>query len=331
MDKINWGILSTAKIGVEKVIPALQKSQHGEVVAIASRSKDRARKAADQLGIATAYGSYEELLQDTRVDAIYNPLPNHLHVPWTIKALEAGKHVLCEKPIGLSAEEARELARKSRQYPDLKVMEAFMYRFHPQWQKAKQLINDGQIGTLRTIQSVFSYFNDDPDDIRNQPDIGGGGLMDIGCYNISLSRFIFGAEPIRLMGDIEFDPDLEIDRLASGIMEFEDGTSSFICGTQLAPDQGVTVYGTSGRIEIDIPFNMPPDEPATIWLYAGGDKEKITFDPADQYTLQGDAFASAILDDTDVPTPLDDAIANMAVIDAVFESDEKDAWIQMNR
>jgi predicted dehydrogenase len=268
------------------------------------------------------------LLQDAQIDAVYIPLPNHLHVPWTIKALEAGKHILCEKPIGLSAKEARQLQQKADQYPNIKVMEAFMYRFHPQWERARQLVNEGSIGTLRTIHSFFSYFNDDPDDIRNKPDIGGGGLMDIGCYNISLSRYLFNAEPARATGHIELDPDFKVDRLASAIMEFEAGTATFTCSTQLARGQGVTICGTSGHIEIETPFNMPPDQPATIWLYSAGDKEKITLDAANQYTLQGDAFARAILDDTEVPTPLNDAIHNMTVIDAVFKSAEKSCWVE---
>jgi predicted dehydrogenase len=329
MNKIQWGILSTAKIGVEKVIPALQKSQYGEVSALASRSGQRAQQVADRLDISTAFDSYEELLAASDVDAIYIPLPNHLHVPWTIKALEAGKHVLCEKPIALSAAEARKLADEAAQYPDLKVMEAFMYRFHPQWKKVRQLVHGGSIGKLKTIHSVFTYYNDDPDNIRNKPDIGGGGLMDIGCYNISLSRYLFGDEPARVMGDIEFDPNFEVDRLASGIMGFEQGTATFTCGTQLSPDQQVTIYGTSGRIEIEVPFNMPLNKSAAIWLYSEGDKEKITLDPADQYSLQGDAFARAILDDTEVPTPLDDAIGNMRVIDSVFESAERECWVEV--
>jgi predicted dehydrogenase len=320
MDKIQWGILSTANIGVKKVIPALQQSRYGEVAAIASRSGESDREAADQLNISTAYASYEKLLQDAQIDAVYIPLPNHLHVPWAIKALEAGKHVLCEKPIGLSAAEARQLQQKAAQYPHLKVMEAFMYRFHPQWKNARQLIDEGSIGTLKTIHSFFSYFNNDPENVRNKPNIGGGGLMDIGCYNISLSRYLFDDEPKRVVGHLEFDPDFKVDRLASGIMKFGAGTATFTCATQLNPDQRVTIYGTSGRIEIDIPFNMPPDQPATIWVHSGDDKEKIIVDPANQFTLEGDAFARAILDDTDVPTPLDDAVHNMDVIDSIFES-----------
>ena len=330
MDTSRWGILSTAKIGIEKVIPALQKSEYGVVTAIASRSAERARKTADKLAIETVHGSYQELLDDPNIDAVYNPLPNHLHVPWSIKALEAGKHVLCEKPIGLSVDEARKLLEADQKYSDLKLMEAFMYRFHPQWIKAKQLVKKGRIGTLKTIQSVFSYYNDDPENIRNKPAMGGGGLMDIGCYNISLSRHIFEEEPKGVVGDIEFDPEFGVDRMASGIMHFQSGTATFTCSTQLAPDQGVTIHGTSGRIEIEIPFNMPPDKSAVVWLYTGERKEEITFEPSDQYTLQGDAFARAILDDTPVLYSLEDAIGNMKVIEALFKSAEQNQWVDMS-
>lgn len=331
MEQIRWGILSTAKIGRTKVIPALQKSTLGSVEAIASRSADRARAVAKELDIPRAHGSYEALLADNEIDAVYNPLPNHLHVPWSIRALEAGKHVLCEKPIGLSAEEGRDLVRASRSFPKLKVMEAFMYRFHPQWIRARQLVREQRIGALRAVHSVFSYFKTDPDDIRNKPAMGGGGVMDVGCYNISLSRYLFGSEPMRVVGDMEFDPDLGIDRMASGIMDFEEGQATFTCGTQLAEEQAVVIYGSAGRIEFELPFTMPPDRPAVIWVSRRdtGAREKITFEPSDQYTLQCDAFARAVMGGTPVPNPLDDAIANMEVVEALFKSDKEGRWIHM--
>lgn len=327
MDKVQFGVLSTAKIGTEKVIPAMQGGERCEIAAISSRSIDRAERAAQKLGIGSAYGSYEALLADPDIDAIYNPLPNHLHVPWTIKALEAGKHVLCEKPIGLSSEEAQQLADEAASYPNLKVMEAFMYRFHPQWKKAKALVDEGAIGELRTINSVFSYFNDDPENIRNKPDLGGGAMMDIGCYCLSLSRFIFEEEPERVNSMVEFDPDFGTDRLASGILDFGNGTSTFTCSTQLVPDQGVSIFGTEGKIEIEIPFNAPSDNPTRLWLTQNGETEELQFEICDQYTLQGDAFANAVLEDTGVPTLLSDAVNNMKAIEAVFESAEKDSWI----
>jgi predicted dehydrogenase len=329
-DKIRWGVLSTAKIGREKVIPAIQRSQLGVVTAIASRALARAKLQAGQLGIEKAYGSYQELLADRNVDAVYIPLPNHLHVRWSMRALSAKKHVLCEKPIGLNVSEAEQLAGAAAAHPKLKVMEAFMYRFHPQWQAARQFVREGRIGALRTIHTHFSYFNDDPQNIRNQADIGGGALMDIGCYPISLSRFIFDAEPQRVFGHIELDPTLKIDRLVSATLEFFQGTATFTCSTQLVPHQRVKIFGTSGRIEIEIPFNAPPDHPCRLWLQIGTKPgtpiEEVAFDACDQYTLQADAFASAIQSDTPVPAPLADAIANMHVIERVQSSAKRSAW-----
>jgi predicted dehydrogenase len=327
MTKIRWGVLSTANIGVAKVLPAMQRSALCDVTAIASRDLAKAQATAKQLGIPKAYGSYEELLADPEIDAIYNPLPNHLHVPWSIKAIEAGKHVLCEKPIALTTVEAQTLADAAKQHPQLKVMEAFMYRHHPQWQRARQIVSAGGIGALRTIQSFFSYYNDDPSNIRNQADIGGGGLMDIGCYNISISRFIFDAEPQRVCGIVEYDPQLKTDRLASGMLDFGRGTATFTCSTQLASYQRVNIFGDTGRIEIEIPFNAPPDRPCKIWHQHAGTTDEIVFDVCDQYTLQGDALARAILDDTPVPTPIEDAVANMAVIEALVRSAKSGAWV----
>lgn len=326
MNKLRIGVLSTAKIGLKKVIPAMQRGRLTTVTAIASRDAARAQAAARELGIPKAYGTYEALLLDPDVDAIYNPLPNHGHVPWSIRAIEAGKHVLCEKPIGLTSAEAESLLAAARASPQLKVMEAFMYRHHPQWQAARAVVGEGTLGELRTVHSFFSYYNANPADVRNQADIGGGGLMDIGCYNISLSRFLFGAEPDRVMGIVEFDPTFGIDRMASGILDFGRGTATFTCSTQLASYQRVQVYGARGRMEIEIPFNAPNDRPCRLWIEAGGATREMAFPVVDQYTLQGDAFARAVLDDTPVPTPLEDAIANMRVIERVRRSAANGAW-----
>jgi len=326
MDKIRWGVLSTARIAREHVIPATQQSQRGTVTAIASRDLSRAKAVAAEFGIPKPYGSYKELLADRNVDAIYNPLPNHLHVPWSMRALRAGKHVLCEKPIGLSVAEAEELVAAAAAHPRLKIMEAFMYHFHPQWQAAQELVQRGSVGKLRTIQTFFSYFNDDPQNIRNQRDIGGGALMDIGCYGISLARFIYRAEPQRVLGILERDPKTGVDRLASAVLEFFQGTATFTCGTQLAPYQRMNIVGTTGRVEIEIPFNAPADRPQRIWLQQGTVAEEIVFDRCDQYGLQADAFAEAVQDDLTVPTPLADAVANMRVIERVLASAEKSAW-----
>jgi predicted dehydrogenase len=326
MSRVRWGVLSTAKIGTEKVIPAMQAGDFARVDAIASRDLEKATEAARQLGIPKAYGSYEELLSDPDIDAVYNPLPNHLHVPWSIKALETGKHVLCEKPIGLSAAEGDALLQAARSRPQLKVMEAFMYRHHPQWQHAKRLVAEGKIGERQTIQSFFSYYNTDPHNIRNQPEIGGGGLMDIGCYSISLSRFMFDAEPERVFGLVEYDPQLKTDRLASGILDFGGCTSTFTCSMQLAPYQRVNIFGTKGRVEIEIPFNAPTDQPCRIWHQYGSEIEEIVLDTCNQYTIQGDLFSRAILEKTEVPTPLEDAVANMRVIEALLQSAKTGTW-----
>jgi len=326
MRKIRWGVLSAAKIGLNKVIPAMQRGEHCEVIAVASRDLTKARDAATKLGIARAYGSYEELLADADVDAIYNPLPNHLHVPWSLKAMQAGKHVLCEKPIALTAAEAQTLADAARKFPKLKLMEAFMYRFHPQWQRALQLVREGKIGEVKTMHAHFSYHNVDPNNIRNIAEVGGGGLMDIGCYCISFARTVFGREPQRVLGIVEYDPQFKTDRLASGILDFGTGTETFTCATRLSPYQRVNIFGTEGRIEIEIPVNVPSDQPAKLWHQRGTQVEEIVLEACDQYTRQGDAFSLAILNDTLVPTPIEDAVANMRVLQAVVASGKSGKW-----
>lgn len=329
MSKVRWGQISTANIGVKKVLPAMQRGQYSEIVAIASRELTRARQAAQALGIPKAYGSYQELLADPEIDAVYNPLPNHLHVPWSIRALEAGKHVLCEKPLALTAAEAQSLLDVAKRYPKLKVMEAFMYRHHPQWVRAKTMVRDGKIGTLRTIHSFFSYYNDDPANVRNMAEIGGGGLMDIGCYNISLARFIFGKEPQRVVGIVEYDPQFKTDRLASGMMDFGDGTATWTCSTQLAPYQRVNIFGTRGRIEIEIPFNAPPNKPCKMGYETKGKLEEIVLPTTDQYTVQGDLMSLAILKNLPVPTPLEDGVNNMRVIEALVASGRAGTWVTL--
>jgi predicted dehydrogenase len=326
MRTIRWGVIGTGKIGLTKTIPAMQRGKHCSIDAIASRDLEKARAAAGPLGIPKAYGSYDALLADADIDAVYIALPNHLHVPWSIKAIEAGKHVLCEKPIGLDAAEAEQLAAAAEGHPHLKVMEAFMYRQHPQWQRAAELVRTGAIGELRAIQSAFAYHNVDPQNIRNQRDIGGGGLMDIGCYNVSLSRFIFDAEPSRVLGVATFDPAFHTDTLTSGILDFDGRHSVFTCSTQIAGYQRVHLLGTEGRVELEIPFNAPPDASHWLWHQRGRDTTVIDVGHHDQYRIQGDLFSLAILDDTPVPTPLDDAVANMRVIDRVFKSADAREW-----
>lgn len=330
MKKVSWGVLSTAKIGWDRVLPAMQKSALCSIDAISSRSPDKAREIAARLGIPRAYGSYEELLADPLIEAVYNPLPNHLHVPWTLKALAAGKHVLCEKPIAVTAAEATTLIEAQRNSGRL-LMEAFMVRTHPQWHAAVEVLRSGRIGELRAVEGHFSYTNLDPVNIRNRTDVAGGGLMDIGCYMILAMRWLFGAEPRRVVSLVERDPAMGTDRLASCLLDFPQGHGSFTCSTQLTPFQRVKAFGTRGRLEIEIPVNAAPDRPARIMiddgrdLYAGG-LEVRTFDLCNQYTLQGDAFSRAIREGGALPMSLEDSIANMRVIDALFRSEKSAAW-----
>jgi predicted dehydrogenase len=328
--KVKWGVLGAASIAVRKVIPAMQKGEWSEVAAIASRDIRKAEEAAHKLKIAKAYGSYEELLANPEIEAIYNPLPNHLHVPWSIKAAEAGKHVLCEKPLSLTVSEARTLLA-ARDRCGVKIGEAFMVKTHPQWLRTRDLIRKGVIGKLRSIVGVFSYFNRDPQNVRSVATWGGGGLMDIGCYPITTSRWIFGEEPLRVAGTLENDPEFGTDRLASAILEFRCGQSIFTCSTQLVPYQRMQFLGTTGRIEIEIPFNAPNDRPTRLNIDDGRDVfgtgiRVETIPICDQYTIQGDAFSRAIRDGGEVPVPLEDSIANMAVIEAVFRAAETGKW-----
>lgn len=329
MATVNWGVLSTAKIGTDKVIPAIQASDHGLVHAIASRDADRAARAAADLGIDRSYGSYEELLADPDIDVVYNPLPNHLHVPWTVRAAEAGKHVLCEKPIAMTAAEAETLL-DVRDRTGVRIQEAFMVRTHPQWLQVGEMVAEGRLGQLRAIQGFFSYHNTDVGDIRNQADIGGGGMLDIGCYPVTTARFITGQEPDRVIALIERDPDTGIDRLGSAILDFSGLPVTFTYGTQMFPYQRMTFVGTAARVDVEIPFNAPPDRPCRLFFTADdrpvAQPQVIELPTCDQYTVAADAFATAVLDDRDQPIPLDDAIANMRVLDALFRSATSGSW-----
>lgn len=327
--KLRWGIVSTAKIATEKVIPGLMRSERCEVLGIASRDLDRAQAAAKRLGISRAYGSYEDLLADPDIDVVYNPLPNHLHVPVTLQAAAAGKHVLCEKPIGLDAEDGVKL----RQIGDkVQVLEAFMVRFHPQWLRARELAEQGMTGPVQAIQVYFSYFNTDPNNIRNKRDIGGGAALDIGCYPIVVARFIFKAEPERVIALIDRDPSSGVDRLTSGLLDFGQGRRlDFTVGTQSVPYQRVQIIGTKGRIEIQIPFNAP--QAATTLLYRddgskldGGAIVTETIAACDQYALEGDAFVEMILGERPHSYGIEDAIQNMRILDALFRSEGSGRW-----
>jgi predicted dehydrogenase len=321
-NKVKWGVLGVASIATRKLIPGMQKGACSEIAGIASRELQKAKRAAGELGIAKSYGSYEDLLADPEIEAVYNPLPNHLHVPWSIKAAEAGKHVLCEKPIGLNAAETFQLQRV-RDRTAVKIGEAFMVKTHPQWLRVRELVRNGSIGQLKAIITVFSYFNRDPQNVRHKPEWGGGGLLDIGSYPITLSRWLFNEEPKRVAGSLELDPDFGTDRLASGVMEFSTGQSIFTCGTQTNYFQRMEILGTTGRLAVEIPFNAPNDRPTQITIADGmaiyGGKVVVEEIPTcDQYTIQGDAFSRAIRENTEVPVPLEDALGNMKVIDAIF-------------
>ena len=328
--KVRWGVVGVAKIAVEKVIPAMQRGAHSEVVAIASRDLAKAQSAASELGLAMAYGSYDEMLRDPGIDAIYNPLPNHLHVPVSTAAAEAGKHVLCEKPLGLNADEARDLIA-ARDRAGVKIGEAFMVKTHPQWLRAQEIVRSGEIGDLRAVMGAFSYFNNDPANIRNKPEWGGGALFDIGCYTIIASRMLFGEEPKRVCGLVERDPALGIDRLSSALLDFPSGQAVFTVSTQFVPYQRVQAFGTKGRVEIEIPFNAPPDRACRIFIDIGGklDGSSIRTEEmpvCDQYQIQGDLFSQAVKGEGEVPVPLEESFKNMAVIDAVFASARSGAW-----
>ena len=330
MNKLRWGILGTAKIAREWLIPAIHTSRHGEVIAVASRNLERATRFAKECNVPAAFGSYEELLADRGVDAIYNALPNHLHVPWSTKAIAANKHVLCEKPIGLDSDEARLLMDAAAAAPDRVVMEAFMYRFHPQWLRVRELIESGDLGEIRHVQSSFSYHNTDGENVRNMPGIGGGGLMDIGCYCISASRLVFGKEPGKVIGHLDWDPDFGTDRHASGILDFDSGMATFNCSTQSNQSQMVKVIGDRGTVLVINPFYSRAEDPSRLIVYRGDQVDVIAIGNHNHYVNQVDAFSQAVLNQQPSPCPISDALANMKVIDALFASARDDRWVNID-
>jgi predicted dehydrogenase len=329
VNELRWGIISTADIGRKKVVPAIQRAGRSRVVAIASRDVERGRAYAKELSIPQVYGTYEELLADDNVDAVYIPLPNNLHAEWAMAAARAKKHVLCEKPLAMNAAEAARMVAVAEQEGVL-LSEAFMYRLHPSWQKVRDIVASGQIGKLSAVQSWFGYYNDDPTNIRNIYETGGGALYDIGCYCISLSRLLFDGEPHRVVGSIVRDPDMSVDVLTSGILEFDTGVATFTCSTRTETDQRVHIYGTKGRISVGIPFNIPPDRATEIYVTSGGNPpvapatETVTVDAANPYTVQAETFAAAVLDGTPLPFPPFDAVENMRVIDLLFQTSSTD-------
>ncbi len=332
--KVRWGIISTADIGMKKVTPGIMRSPSSEVVAICSRDAARAEAAAAQLGIPKAYGSYEAMLADPDIDAVYNPLPNHLHVELTLAAAKAGKHVLCEKPMGMNAADAERLQGVPK---DIIVAEAFMVRHHPQWRRAREIARSGKIGDVRAIRAVFTYFNTDPANVRNIADIGGGGILDIGCYPVTAGRFFFEAEPLRVVAMVERDPKFGIDRLASVIADFGDGRMlTFLVSTQLGGSQSVEIMGTKGRVEIVIPFNAPPMQSTAILIDTGETMDgslarREIIPPCDQYTEQAENFAQAVLGHKPLDYGIADAIASMRVLDAIFASEKSGGWVKVGR
>lgn len=322
MTKVRWGVLGVARIAVTKVIPAMQRGDLCEITGIASRDLSRARDAAQKLGIRKPYGSYDEMLADPEIEAIYNPLPNHMHVPWSIRAAKAGKHVLCEKPIGMNAGEALDLIA-ARDREGVVMGEAFMFVVHPQWVRTKELIRSGAIGSLRYIAGTFSYFKLEPDNIRNIREYGGGGLMDIGCYPIKCSRWIFEEEPARISASIVRYPNFGADILTSAVLEYPSGHCVFSCSTQAAPCQSMLFCGTEGRIEVEIPWNAPPMETTRIQVYDSRGMRVEEFPPCDQYTIQGDLFSRAIRERTPPAVTLEDARRTMQVIDAVLRAADR--------
>jgi len=329
--RVRWGVLGAAAIALRRTIPGMQKGEWCEIAAIASRDLGKAREAAESLGIGAAYGSYEELLADRTIEAIYNPLPNTLHVEWTTRAAEAGKHVLCEKPIGVTAADAEALIGV-RDRTGVKIGEAFMVRTHPRWLRVRDLIRSGRIGELRVAQGTIAYFNRDPGNIRNSFEYGGGALLDIGCYPVTLSRFAFEAEPVRVAGIVERDPEMKTDRLTSATLEFPNGQATFTCSTQLGYVQRMAFLGTRGRIEIDRPVNPLSDQPSRILIDddpadpTGGGVTVESIPYCDQFMIQGDLFSRAIREGGEVAVPLEDSVRNMRVIDAIFRAAESGRW-----
>lgn len=327
--------MGNAKIARDWLIPAILKSRYAELAAVASRSFEGANVLANSLVENTvpplAFGSYEELLASDRIDAVYIPLPNHLHIPWSIRALEAGKHVLCEKPLGLDSGEVMRLQDAASRFPELLVMEAFMYRFHPQWLRVGELLESGALGRVEHVQASFTYNNTDSKNVRNMPGIGGGGLMDIGCYCISAARFVFGKEPLRVVGHLDWDPDFGTDRHAGGILDFGKGLATFQCSTQSHSSQLVKIIGDRGTLEVENPFFRRDGIPSRLKLYRNDIEETIVIGEFNHYVFQVDAFSRAALNRHGAPAPLSDALANMKVIDAIFASGRENTWVDIRQ
>jgi len=334
--KVKWGILGTAGIARKRVVPAMRDCKLAEVAAVGSRSLDKSREFAKEFGIPKACGSYEELINDPEIEVIYNPLPNHLHVEWSIRAASRGKHVLCEKPVARTVAEARRLLEARNEYK-VKVGEAFMVCTHPQWLRVQELIRGGRIGKLRSALCIFGYFNVSPENVRNSTEFAGGALLDIGCYPVRMSRFIFGEEPLRVSACIERDPSFGTDRLTSAILDFPTGQSIFTVSTQMNYFQRMEFLGTEGRVEVEVPFNAPTEKPCRVItddgkdLYAGGSQQVELIPVCNQFTIQADLFSKAVRGEGEVPNPMEDAVCNTAVLEALFKSAESRKWEKPER
>jgi len=331
--KIKWGVLGASKLAVEKIIPAMADQEIFEVNAIASRSMEKAKNISEILSIPLYFGSYEELIQDPAIDVVYIPLPNDLHVEYALKCVAAGKHVLCEKPLSLNAADIDQLIQ-ARDRHNVKVGEAFMVKTHPQWVKTKELVQSGELGKVSLVHGFFSYHNVKPENIRNKPEHGGGAIWDIGCYPVFTSRYVLGEEPIRLVASMEYDKTFKTDKLASVLMEFPSSRVLFSVSTQLVPYQRMQFFGDQKELEVRIPFNAPPDRACEVRIHSGdlfNEKyDTLSFEVCNQYTLQAQAFTQSIVDDTEVPVPLEDSKANAKVLEAIFLSAKEGRWVEVN-
>lgn len=324
---LRFGIISTAKIGREAVVPAIQDAENCVVTAVASRDLARAREMADRFSAPHAFGSYEEMLASDTIDAVYIPLPTSQHIEWAIKAADAGKHVLCEKPIALKAAEIDKLIA-ARDRNKVLISEAFMVTYAPVWRKVRSLIAEGAIGKLRHVQGVFTYFNRDPGNMRNIPELGGGGLPDIGVYPTISTRFSTGLEPLRIQAVTERDPEFGTDVYSSVKADFGDFELSFYISTQMANRQLMVFHGTEGFIEVKSPFNADRWGPEEIELSnrAHNQSTIFRFQDSRQYRKQAEAFARAAKGEQEEIVTLENSKLNQKVIDAIYRASEKDGW-----
>lgn len=318
---VRWGVLGTAHIARNHVFNAIRGAELCELRAVASRRRDRAAQVAAQHEIPIAFGSYEELLADPTIDAVYLPLPNHLHAPWIMAAADAGKHILCEKPLTLDAAQAEAVTAHCRDRGVL-LMEAFMYRFHPAWVEARRLIAEGAVGRILDVAIWFAFRTVCSDDYRLVPEQGGGALLDVGCYAVNVSRMLLGDDPVAVHAAARLDPRTGVDMTVSAVLDYGDAHCTFTCSMEHEPDHRVRIHGTRGWLSIADPFNCPPDHVTTITIATGGDAHphqsshrSIAVASADQYGLEATAFAQAFLNGEPPPLSPEDSISNMRLLD----------------